>query len=530
MSQALRYDVVVVGAGINGMVAALRLAQKKYKVLLLEKQNRVGGLARSVSFFENESGVFKVPGMHISETDVFDEGLAQDLQILLPRQEKSEARVIASSGKEPLHFLDDVEVSKQFEGSFGGEAVALKEWRCFLDRVRPLAHRILSEPPPALLPKNLADALFLLHRGVALRRLGSDDMLELLRLLPSNMRDVAGDRFIHPLLGAVFAARASMGSYTGPFSAGTVGTLLLDDFGVPKGQRAIKGGVVRLVKTLEEALSRAGVEVRCDVEVDQILVADAPSSYDVPEHAARVRGVRTVGGKEFAAAKVVSCADVKHTLLNLVGPLYLPFHLAEEVRVFRCRGTTSVLALALKDGWALKEAQESKSIQHLEILPENLFEVERAFDDVKYQEFSKRPVLRMRFHREDTAPKGHHTALVHIGFTPFELKGGWTDSQKSLLVERSLNLFNDVTTGIQDHIVGHRLWTPPELEQDFSVSGGHLRHGEPALDQLLMMRPGQSCSRYSTSIHGLFLGGNGNHPGIPLSGRAGFLSAGAACK
>lgn len=66
--------------------------------------------------------------------------------------------------------------------------------------------------------------------------------------------------------------------------------------------------------------------------------------------------------------------------------------------------------------------------------------------------------------------------------------------------------------------------TPADIEARYGVTGGHIHHGEHALDQLLV-RPCPEAARYATPLAGLYLGGSGSHPGGGVTGAPGALAA-----
>jgi phytoene dehydrogenase-like protein len=155
-------------------------------------------------------------------------------------------------------------------------------------------------------------------------------------------------------------------------------------------------------------------------------------------------------------------------------------------------------------------------------------ELERAFDAVKYRQFSERPHLEVRVpSNEDPslAPAGHASVSILASYAPHALDGGWTEAAREVFGQAVVARLAEHDPGIHGKIVAREVLTPADLESEFALTGGQLHHGELALDQLLVMRPAPSAARYATSLPGLYLGGAGSHPGGGVRPTAGLLAA-----
>ena len=244
----------------------------------------------------------------------------------------------------------------------------------------------------------------------------------------------------------------------------------------------------------------------------------------------RITGVRLRGGEEITATGVAASCDPKHLFLDLVPPAMLPRTLERAASTYRARGTAAKLHLALS---AYPELTCRPGEQPLAIrIGEDLETLERAFDAVKYRQFSERPILDVRvptIESPDLAPEGHHVFSVLVHYVPYEVEGGWSDDSRDELLRRVTSRLAEYMPDIEEKILGHELLTPPDLETRHGVTGGHLLHGEEALDQRLL-RPFLGCGRYRTPFAGLFLCGSGAHPGGGLSCVPGALAAREMCR
>ena len=129
------------------------------------------------------------------------------------------------------------------------------------------------------------------------------------------------------------------------------------------------------------------------------------------------------------------------------------------------------------------------------------------------------------------APSGAHVMSVYVQFAPFKLANGrrWSDAANDL--ERIvLNTLSRYAPGIESLVVHREVITPADLERQYGLTGGHILHGEPSLDQLFTMRPVLGCAQYRMPVQGLYLCGAGTHPGGGITGGSGQNAARAILK
>lgn len=160
------------------------------------------------------------------------------------------------------------------------------------------------------------------------------------------------------------------------------------------------------------------------------------------------------------------------------------------------------------------------------LIADDLDSIERSFDPVKYNKVTDNPCLDVYLpsqEHSDLAPAGHAVVSVLIHYTPYDLKGGWSNAAKNKLVDNAIKILDNKMPGIRKSIVGKELLTPQDIEKRYSLSGGQLYEGEHALDQLLV-RPTPECSQYKTPFKGLYLCSGGSFPGGGLTGAPGALS------
>ena len=331
--------------------------------------------------------------------------------------------------------------------------------------------------------------------------------------------DLVAEWFETDLLQAAIAARGIFGTSQGPWSAGTGAVLLLNSTidPAPGGSSiTVKGGLGALTAAMAAAAREAGAEIRTDADVSRTLVRDG-----------RAAGVVLADGTELRARAVISNADPRRTFLGLVDPIDLDPGFLTKVRNYRCLGTTAKINLALS-GMPSFRANAADLHGRIQIGPDIDY-LERAFDASKYGQVSPEPYLDITIptlQDPSLAPAGHHVMSVYVQFAPYKLANGngWS-AEKGTLASNVMQTLERYAPGIGQIVEHQQVLTPRDLEESYGLTGGHILHGEPSLDQLFTMRPILGWAQYRTPIDGLFLCGAGTHPGGGVTAAPGHNAA-----
>lgn len=497
-----KYDAIVIGAGHNGLALTGLLAGAGWKVLNGERRDVIGGTAAGEEFHPG----YKTTGLLHDTTCVWPEvikGLSLPRYGLKLRAIPAPTFVPGDDGGLVLHH-DGAKAREELRKVSQKDADAYIEFRKFLGKVAPVMRRVIAQPPPDPTAKRKAGLLKLAGAGLSMRKLGPEAMMELLRVAPMALGDFVGEWFENERVRAAVAGPAIGGTWLGPWSPGSTATFLLRE---AMGGPGVVGGPQALVKALYDAAVDRGAEVRTGAEVSRIRVSDGTA-----------QGVTLADGEDIDARWVVATCNPRTAMFDLVPPRHLPVEIAEDIRVFRMRGTTAKVNLALDAPlrWTGRGESDFTNIQ----IGDEIDGLERAFDAVKYGEFSENPLLEVHVPTIDDpslAPAGHHVASVLFHFAPYDLRAGWNDETKAALGEKVLETIEKFAPGTREHVVASEVLTPVDLESRYGLVEGHIHHGEMALDQLLFLRPGPSCAWYTTPISGLALGGSGSHPGGGLT-------------
>jgi len=505
-----RYDVIVIGAGHNGLTTAALLAKRGRKVLVLERRDIVGGLAAGEEFHPG----YRSGGL-LHDTTGVRAAVVAELELekhgLKLRPHRPDVLALGDDGQSLFVRGDATRAAEEIARLSKRDAERYASYHAFIDRVRPVLHQFLNEPPLDLVNIETISIRDGLRRALKLRGLGRRDMMELLRLPPMCVGDWLDEWFETDLLKTAMALPAVAGTFMGPRSPSSNLNLLLWEAAAGPG---VVGGGPALVASLEAAARAHGVEVRTGVAVERIAVDSGA-----------VKGVIVAGGEEIAAGAVAASCDPKHALLGLLAPGVLPYRAAERIRGFRMRGTTAQVLLAV-DTSPRFAARPDEAIE-LARTGSTLLAIERAFDAVKYRTIAEEPVLEVAVPTAgapDFAPQGHGVLSVLVHFAPYDLEPEWNDGARERLGERVIGILDRHLPGVSSSVVSGVVLGPPDIEQRYGITGGHIHHGEHALDQLLI-RPTPECLHYATPVEGLYLCGSGTHPGGGLTCAPGHLAA-----
>jgi phytoene dehydrogenase-like protein len=282
----------------------------------------------------------------------------------------------------------------------------------------------------------------------------------------------------------------------------------------------VRGGMGALSDALARAAQAAGAEIRVNAEVDRVLIRGGHAT-----------GVVLRDGSEYRARVVVSNADPRRTFFGLVGREHLPSEFAAQVDAYKCEGASFKINLALGElpnftalpGSAL--GPQHRGTTH--ICP-SMDSLERAWDDAKFGASSREPLLEITIptaYDASLAPPGKHLMSIFAQYAPYGLRAGTWEQEKPRFIERALALLADYAPNMRGAVEQVHALSPLDLEQEFSLTGGNIFHGELSLDQLFAFRPVAGWARYATPIRDLYLCGSGTHPGGGVTGAPGHNAA-----
>ena len=506
-----RTDVIVIGAGHNGLVCAAYLARAGLNVLCLESSDSAGGMSSPRTLGDD----YQFPGLAHASYPV-SKAIRRDLKLDRFGYVPGDAIDTVSLDANGDHLtISPTAVSGNNLTDLDAAAYPAfrKQYLDFAKALGPL----FDNKPPRLKNIPFADKTTLARLGWNIRMgLGRDTMYELLRVAAINIYDVLNEAFADDRLKGAIAADAVLGSAMGPRTPGTVLTWLQRLQGELNGPLSLQsGGQSQLVHALTQSAEDAGVTFQYGVRVARILIDNG-----------RAFGVETPDGEMLKARIVISNADPRSTLTDLVGAPQLDAMFANRVAQIRGSGVVAKLHLALSDLPEFSGLPDSLLRNRLLVAPSMKY-IEHAFNHSKYDEYSEDPVLEITIpslQNSALAPDGHHVMSVNVAYVPYDLEGGW-EEQKTSLAYKVISQLGRYSPNLKSLVVDHELLTPRDVEAQFHAVRGHWHHGELSIHQSFMMRPLHGAAQYDTPIDKLFLCGAGCHPGGGLTGLPGRNAA-----
>lgn len=495
-------DALVIGAGLNGLVAANYLAKAGKRVLVLERRAIVGGQAATESLGDG----FTVDALHaggqlrpdiVAELQLDQHGLpasvSEPLISLLP--DGRQLRLSADADSNTLSSIRAVSAK---------DAERWPAFVAFMNQAATFLDTAYRTPMPRLPHVSMSEGLPLAKLALHLRGLGPKDMFRVIRMLPMSSLELTEEWFESDAMRAAIGAVAVHNATLGPMSAGSGYTLMHNwlNRGGP-GQKRVEGGVGRIAAALVAALKARGGEVRTAADVKSIIVDDQ-----------RARGVKLASGEEITAPIILSGADPRRTLLELVGARELPPEFVWHTQSIKMRGSVAKVHLLTNGAHGLPRGT-------LVVAPSVRY-VERAYDAAKYGRMSAEPYL-------EITSSGNVVSL-HVQFAPYALRESEWSQERAVLERIAIDTASNALPELRASITQIKSLTPLDLEQSYGLTEGDLNHGQLIMDQMLFMRPVPGWSTHKTPIDALYLCGAGVHGGGGISGAAGRNAAKAVLR
>jgi phytoene dehydrogenase-like protein len=517
----MKYHAIVIGGGHNGLTAAAYLARAGRRVLVLERRHVLGGAAVTEEVF---------PGFRFSVASYVVSLLRPEIirDLDLPRHGLEILPLDGTftpmlNGDRLWRVNDHAKTRREIARHSKLDAEAYDEYGKAMVEMARFVKPILNMTPPdpmTLDPRELMKLVFL---GKRFRGLAGTDRYNQIQLMTMSAVDFLDQWFETDVLKATMSASGIIGTFLGVRSPGTAYVLLHHYMGEIDGAFRswgfARGGTGAISNAIASAARELGVEIRTEAPVARIRLQRGQAT-----------GVVLANGDEIDAEMVLSSVDPNLTFLKFMdADKELPAEFVEEIRRYKYRGSSGKVNLALDalpnftslpgPGAHLRGAISiSPSVDYME----------RAYDQAKYGEFSRRPYIDMvipTLTDPSVAPPGKHILSCFVQYAPYTLKSGTWDEQRDAFGETVIDTIAEHAPNIRDIIRHQQVLTPLDIERIFGLTEGNIFQGELTLEQLFFLRPAPGWAQYTTPIRGLWMCGSATHPGGGIMGAPGRNAA-----
>ena len=517
---AARYDAIVIGGGHNGLVSAAYLARAGKKVLVLERRHVLGGAAVTEEVF---------PGFRFSVCSYVVSLLRPEIirELDLPRHGLEILPLDGTftpmpNGDHLWRMSDHAKTRREIYRHSPTDAEAYDEYAKAMVEMARFVKPILSMVPPDPFSYDVKGLGRLGGLGLRFQKLSRGQQHSLLQLMTMSAADLLDQWFETDVLKATMSASGIIGTFLGVRSPGTAYVLLHHYMGEIDGAFRSwgfsRGGTGAISLAIAGAAREAGVEIRTEAPVARIKTKGGRST-----------GVVLPNGDEIDAEVVLSSVDPRITFQKLCEPGDLPASFLEGVGRYKFRGSSGKVNLALDGlpdftclpgpGAHLRGAISiSPSVEYME----------RAYDDAKYGDFSRRPYVDIvipSLTDPSVAPPGKHVLSCFVQYAPYKLREGSWDQKREAFGDNVIDTLSEYAPNLGKLILHRQVLTPLDMEREWSLSEGNIFQGELSLEQLFFLRPVPGWARYRTPLAGLYMCGSATHPGGGIMGAPGRLAA-----
>jgi phytoene dehydrogenase-like protein len=519
-----KYDVIIIGAGHNGLVTAAYLARAGRKVLVLERRELVGGCVVTEELW---------PGFKVSTASyvnsLFRPEIIRDLElkrhgfVMLPRSPSSFTPL--PDGRSLL-MGPDKELTRREVSKFSKkDAENLPKFEAMLERIASFLEPMLTETPANPWSNSPGNLLKLAQVAWDFRKLGADGQ-KAIEILTGAANPILDRWFESEEVKTTISTDAIIGAMATPSMPGTAYVLFHHVMGECDGVRGVwgyvRGGMGALSNAIASAAKEHGAEIKVSAPVSRILVGNG-----------RALGVVLGNGDEYRADRIASCVDANVTFLRLMDRKDLPGDFVEAVEHLDYSSASCKINLALS---AVPNFTclpgHGVGPQHrgtIHISPTRHY-IEKAYDCAKYGYISEHPVIEATIPSslDDTvAPQGQHVMSMFTQYFPYKLApdAGTLEENKKRYAERCIDIMTDYAPNFRQSVIDYQVLAPADLESTFGLTGGNIMQGVMSLSSLGFMRPLPGYADYRTPVRGLYLCGAATHPGGGVMGACGYNAA-----
>jgi len=516
-----RYDAIVIGAGHNGLTNAAYLAKAGLNVVVLEKNNYIGGAAVTRELHDGwkYSSCSYVCSM-MRQAIHRDLDLGRHGLLLVPYL----GTVNFGDGDERLFaYHDETAADLELRRHSPHDADAMRRFQTDLTRYSQLIRKTLMRTPPDPLSFRLRDIKEFIWLAKKFWALGENEVYEYIRFFTMSAAEYLEDYFENDLIKAAMASPGIIGTALGVQSPGSAYILLHHVMGDLDGSIGAwglaRGGMGAISHAIAAALEESGGKVRTEAGVEQVLVRNG-----------KAVGVVLENGDELHSDIVVSNLDAKRTFTRIMDKNDLPDGIYEKAQHFKIRGSSGKVNIALSGMPKFTGVPDNKYINRGgQGFTGSLDTMERAYDCWKRGRWSDDPFVESVIPSAwdpTVAPTGQHWMSNFVQYCPPQLADGpWTPEKRDGFGKSVIDKIERYSPGFKDLIVHMEVRTPHEIENEIGLTEGNIFQGELTIDQLFFNRPFPGYGQYRMPVRNLYMCGSSTHPGGGVSAVCGANAA-----
>ena len=516
-----KYDAIVIGAGHNGLTNAAYLAKAGLNVLVVEKNEYIGGAAVTREmhdgwFYSSCSYVCSMMRQSIHR----DLNLTKHGLVLVPYLGTV---VFADNGDTMVSYNSEEAEYNQLRRRSPHDADAMFRFQADLARYAQLIRKTLLRTPPdptSFRPRDIKELLWLAKEFWSL---GEKELYEYIRFFTMSAADFLDDYFEDDLIKAAMASPGVIGTALGVYSPGSAYILLHHVMGDVDGNIGAwglaRGGMGAISHAIASALKEHGGKIRTNAGVDKITVKNG-----------KAVGVVLDNGDELHADIVVSNMDAKRTFTQCMDKNDLPPGIYDKAKNFKIRGSSGKVNIALSGLPKFNNVPDNRYINRGgQGFVGSMETMERAYDCWKHGRWSEDPFIEAVIPSAwdpTVAPPGQHWMSNFVQYCPPVLADGpWTPEKRDAFGQTVINKIERYSPGFKDLIVHMEVRTPHEIEAEVGLTEGNIFQGELTIDQLLFNRPFPGYAQYRMPIKNMYMCGSSTHPGGGVSSACGANAA-----
>jgi phytoene dehydrogenase-like protein len=519
-----RFDVIVIGAGHNGLTAANYLAMDGLKVCVLEQRHIVGGAVVSEEFHPGYRNSIASYVVSLLRQEVVEElELKKYGYQPLPLEN---SLYLDSKGDYLLLTGDEDHNKKQYEKFSETDYDSMQAFESVIEKVGDLLSDQWLKEPPKLYGGGLSDLISSIKLGLDVYKLDDDTRWRLLQFFIGVPDSIIERWFDSDKVKSMIAAHCMPANYASLYHPGASIAMLHHAVGELDGKKGVwglvKGGMGAITQAMAASARDKGVIIRTEAAVDKILTEGGA-----------VVGVTLTGGETIRAKTIAANTDPKRTFLTLLGEEQLPEAFARDIKAFRQESASLKVNLALSSlpefacipGHKIGDHHRS-SITFIE----SKDHLEQAYRSARAGIPANPPIIEAlipsTIDNSLTDKEGTHVMSLLCKYMPYDLEGGTSwDVIKEDTVQSILGYVEKFIPNLPDILEAHQCLTPLDLERMFGMTRGDICHGRLEPDQLFSARPHPDAAQYATPVRGLYLCGSGTHPGGGVTGTPGRNAA-----